>query len=293
MPGLVSHVCAALACAALVSAQATAPLPSFAVAVVRGDGVVVPVGAFDGTAWTASPRSAGTWHAWLLDDPAVKASPFAPRTPRAIVAEGEGRCGRAGTVPTGGEPGEAVAVATSEAGVRVDLLTPLPPDSDLGRWITERAAAPFHRAEEDSLSVAQDELPGGFPRFAVRRTLPIVWTRIVRHGLAQAATRAYYLEGRKEYEAFSGRVDVGRIRTTGHVFVQVASGRETADAEVDLSDVDGKQSVFRTPLAVIRAGASDYWLFAVRSYGASTYEVIDVSGPSRRPLVVLQAPAGC
>jgi hypothetical protein len=127
----------------------------------------------------------------------------------------------------------------------------------------------------------------------MRQALPIVWTRLVRHGLSPAAARTFYLEGHKDYQAFSGRIDVGRIRTTGHVFVQVEGERETADAEVDLSDVDGKQSIFRTPLGVIRAADKHYWVCLVRSYGAEHFEVMEVSGPSRRPLVVVQAPAGC
>ena len=171
---------------------------------------------------------------------------------RPVAVAGSDWCRLADGLAAASSP-DPLGVATSVADVRVDLLTSLAPTTDLGRWIVARGAPPFHRAEDDTLSVETEELPSGFPTFATRQVLPIVWTRLVRHGLSQSAARTFYLEGHKDYEAFKGRFDVGRIRTTGHVFLQIAGDRETADAEVDLSDVDGKQSIFRSPLAVIRA----------------------------------------
>ena len=87
--------------------------------------------------------------------------------------------------------------------------------------------AAFHRAEDDTLTLEAEELPAGFPNFAARRERPVTWTLMVRQGFAQAATKTYYLEGRKDYEGFRGRTDIGQIRTTGHVFVQLTAARET------------------------------------------------------------------
>ena len=46
----------------------------------------------------------------------------------------------------------------------------------------------------------------------------------------------------------------------------MAGGRETIDAEVDLSDVEGHQSIFRTPLAIVAWPARSAWLFATRGH---------------------------
>ena len=84
------HLLSSLVCAWLAATWvAGLPQPSaagalaFSVAVVRADRTVVPIGTFDGTAWAPpSPSAAGPgWHVWLLDDPDVAASPFAPQTP--------------------------------------------------------------------------------------------------------------------------------------------------------------------------------------------------------------------
>ena len=220
------------------------------VAVVRPDGRLQPLAGLEGDNWTplAPADAAGDWSLWLFDDPVVKASPFAARSARPITAA----AAPAACVPVSGLDAAATPPATgtttvpSRLGlalrgtdVRPDLPVVVAADSELGRQLTTRAAAAFHRAEDETLTLEVEELPAGFPRFADRRQRPVTWTLIVRQGLAQGATKTYYLEGQKDYEGFRGRTDIGRIRTTGHVFVQMTGGRETIDAEVDLSDVDG------------------------------------------------------
>lgn len=269
-----------------------------AVAVVQGGGVLVTVARTDdGEGWTPIEADAPSrWFFWPVADPAIEASPFAPRKAYEIatVATGSARCLAVATgMPQGIAPSGDIGIAVSSADARAEPVTAVEPASELGTWISARAARPFHRAEDEALTLEMEELPSRFPRFAERQKLPIVWTRIVRQGAAQAPKKTYYLEGYKDYEGFRGRVDVGRIRTTGHVFVQFDGRRETADAEVDLSDVEGRRSVSRLPLLVIHSGERALWTFRVRGYDDESYEIFELSGSARPPRVVAQAAAGC
>jgi hypothetical protein len=166
-------------------------------------------------------------------------------------------------------------------------------DSELGKVLAAKAAAAFHRAEDETLTLEAEELPKGFPRFAARRERPITWTRIVRQGFAQGQSKTYYLEGRKDYEGFRGQTDVGVIRTTGHVFVRMTPGRETVDAEVDLSDVEGHQSVFRMPLAIVPLPDRTVWVFTVEGLDERRVELMEIGASAGRPRSVWIGPEGC
>jgi hypothetical protein len=299
MHRLVRVVALALAAATLRAAAADVGF-----AVVRPDGRLQPLARLEGENWSPlePADAAGDWSLWLFDDPVVKASPFTARSARPISAAAT----TAACVPTSGfdaaatSPAPGTSAAPSRLGlalrgtdIRPDLPVAVATDSELGRELATRAAAAFHRAEDETLTLEIEELPAGFPRFADRRQRPVTWTLIVRQGLAQAATKTYYLEGRKDYEGFRGRTDIGRIRTTGHVFVQMAGGRETIDAEVDLSDVDGRQSMFRTPLAIVAWPARSVWLFATRGLDGTHLEIMELTPGTSRPRSVWQGPDGC
>lgn len=302
LPGIalapIATIAAIVAALSAQGAPAQPPSDPFAIAMVRGDGSLIPFARFDGEGWTpigeASP-AADRWHVWLLDDPRVKTAPFEPRRPWPVTAantSGPCRQIKGAGLPTAGSPADVIGVASTTPAQGLDLLTALPPDSPLGRWIAERAAPSFHRAEDETLTVETDELPPGFPGFGARQKMPITWTRIVRHGPARASARTFYLEGRKEYEGFTGRLDIGRIRTTGHVFIQFAGDRMTTDAEVDLSDLEGRQSLFRMAVAVLPLGERNAWLFDVRGYAEHSYDIIELAGPAQRPQSRVRAPAG-
>jgi hypothetical protein len=277
-------------------------------AVVRPDGRLQPLARLEGENWSplTSADAAGAWSLWLFDDPVVKTSPFAVRAARPITAAAT--AGTAACAPVSGLDAAAVptppaagptavppllGVALQGSDVRPDLPVAVAADSELGRELAIRAGAPFHRAEDETLTLEAEELPAGFPRFADRRQRPVTWTLIVRQGLAQAATKTYYLEGQKDYPGFRGRTDIGQIRTTGHVFVRVAAGRETIDAEVDLSDLDGHQSVFRTPLAIVNWPARSAWLFATRGPDGGHLEILELTQGTNRPRSVWQGPDRC
>ena len=289
----------------LILGQAAPATPGpVAVALVRGDRTLQPLARLDGDAWSDLPpaaAAAGPWSLWLFDDPVVKASPFTPRTPRAVTAAAASGAatgclavsGLAPEVTPGVAATAAVGVALTGTDVRPELPTDVPVDSELGRSLGARAALAFHRAEDDTLTLEAEELPAGFPKFAARRERPVTWTRIVRQGFAQGPSKAYYLEGRKDYDGFTGRTDIGRIRTTGHVFVRVVPGRETVDAEVDLSDVDGKQSIFRTPLAIVAWPERAIWVFSVRALDGTHLEMMELVPGSSRPRTVWQGTDGC
>ena len=270
------------------------------VGLVRGDRTLQPLARLDGMAWSdvTPAASAGSWSLWLFDDPIVKTSPFTARTPRAVTgAAGDGGCLAVAGLGAEATPGAAAAtpvgIALTGTDARPDLPTVVPVESELGRALGTRAASAFHRAEEETLTLEAEELPAGFPRFAARRARPVTWTRIVRQGFAQGATKLYYLEGQKDYEGFTGRTDIGRILTTGHVFVRVSPGRETVDAEVDLSDVDGRQSVFRTPLVIVPWPERTIWLFSVRALDDVHLEIMELTPGSSRPRTVWQGADGC
>ena len=278
------------------------------IALVRGDGRLQPLARRAGDEWSAlAPAdAAGDWRLWLLDDPMVKTSPFAARAARPVTAAGvvgSTPCApisglEAGLLPrTTDAPAAATpppfGIALRGADLRPDIPVSVTVDSELGGQLAARAAAAFHRAEDETLTLEAEELPTGFPRFAARRERPVTWTRVVRQGVAQAATKTYYLEGRKDYDGFRGRTDIGQIRTTGHVFVQVAGERLTVDAEVDLSDLDGHQSVSRTPLAIVAWPSRSAWLFATTAPDGAHLEILELTAGTTRPRSVWQGPDGC
>jgi hypothetical protein len=298
---LVRGVALALAAATLGAAPGV-----IGFAVVRPDGRLQPLARLEGGNWSplTSGDAAGEWSLWLFDDPVVTTSPFAVRSARPITAAaGPAACAPVSGLdaavvprpPAGGSTAvpPPLGVALQGSDVRPDLPVAVAADSELGRDLGARAAAAFHRAEDETLTLEAEELPAGFPRFADRRQRPVTWTLIVRQGLAQAATKTYYFEGQKDYQGFRGRTDIGQIRTTGHVFVRTAGGRETIDAEVDLSDVDGHQSVFRTPLAIVAWPARAAWVFATRGPAGRHLEIVEVTEGTTRPRSVWQGPDGC
>jgi hypothetical protein len=295
-----------------VSTGVSAGAPGGAgVAMVRRDGSLQPLARLAGDDWQplATADGAGAWSLWLVDDPALRDSPFTARTARSVTAAAaRGAClplsgldaavlAAAGAGAPAGDapPGVSafVGIALSGSDVRPDFPVAVAADSDLGTQLTARAAAAFHRAEDETLTLGAEELPAGFPRFADRRQRPITWTRIARQGTAQATVKTYYLEGWKDYEGHRGRTDIGQIRTTGHVFVQMSAGRETIDAEVDLSDIDGHQSIFRLPLAVVPWPGRAAWLFATRGPDGTSLEIVELSQGTGRPRSVWQGPDGC
>jgi hypothetical protein len=299
MPGFVRAVALALAAATTGAAPAEVGF-----AVVRPDGRLQPLARLEGDNWSPLPPAdaAGTWSFWLFEDPLVKASPFSVRSARPVTAA----AGTAACLPVSGldaatmqrAPASAtvpspLGIALRGSDIRPDLPVPIAADSELGRQLAMRAAAAFHRAEDETLTLEAEELPAGFPRFPERRQRPVTWTLIVRQGLPQGPAKTYYLEGRKDYERFRGRTDICQIRTTGYVFVQMTGNRETIDAEVDLSDVEGHQSRFRTPLAIVAWPARSAWLFAARGPEGVQLEIVDVTTGTSRPRPVWQGPDGC
>jgi hypothetical protein len=301
---LVVSVWFAQATPAPPAAGPAAPPPApgpVALALVRADRTLQPLARLEGEAWSeAAPGPAGPWRLWLFDDPVVKTDPFAPRAARPITsaprASGAACATAAGLdadLAAGAAPDALLGLALSGTDARPDLPVLVPVDSDLGRSLAAKAAAAFHRAEDETLTLESEELPKGFPRFAARRERPITWTRIVRQGFAQGQSRTYYLEGRKDYAGFRGLTDIGAIRTTGHVFVRTTPERETVDAEVDLSDVEGHQSIFRTPLAIVALPARTVWVFAVQGVDERRLEVMELGAAAGRPRSVWQGPDGC
>lgn len=283
---------------------ARAPAPAagpILLGLVRADRTLQPLARLQGGAWTGiAGGGAGPWSLWLFDDPVVKADPFAPRAARAITAapgaSGAGCLAASGidaALVAGAAPGAVLGVAVAGSDARPDLPVAVPVASDLGKVLAAKAAAAFHRAEDETLTLEAEELPKGFPRFAARRERPITWTRIVRQGFAQGQSKTYYLEGRKDYDAFRGQTDIGVIRTTGHVFVRMSPQRETVDAEVDLSDVEGHQSVFRTPLAIVSWPERTVWVFAVQSLDDRHVELMELAANAGRPRSVWQGTDGC
>jgi hypothetical protein len=273
-----------------------------ALGLVRADRTLQPLARLEGGAWTAlaAGGAAGPWGLWLFDDPVVKADPFAMRAARAFTAapgaSAPGCLAASGldaTLAPGAAPGTVLGVAVGGSDARPDMPISVPVDSELGKVLAAKAAAAFHRAEDETLTLEAEELPKGFPRFAARRERPITWTRIVRQGFAQGQSKTYYLEGRKDYEGFRGQTDVGVIRTTGHVFVRMTPGRETVDAEVDLSDVEGHQSVFRMPLAIVPLPDRTVWVFTVEGLDERRVELMEIGASAGRPRSVWIGPEGC
>jgi hypothetical protein len=322
-------VTAALASATPASAAAkqsstqTAPAPpGFGLAVVRMDGLLVPIGWFNGTAWDATWPEPGRhvevpatlasipngwmpgriperWHLWMLDDPMVRASPFEPTQARSVNVLGPVRyhahcviavglktdftAGSESSIEDTAHPKPKAGLALTQPDTRVESIVTVDPGSELGKWVAARAVIRFNRAE-DALRETEDLAnPSRLPDGPDRKKTPIKWTKILRRGTAQGAVKTYYVEGEKDY---------GATVTTGHVWLQFDRERETADSEVELSDIDRKGSTFRHPLGVIRAAARQYWIFQATGYESEDYEIFELLGPERPPRLVLRASGG-
>ena len=289
MPTLARVVAAVLAAAALGAAPGAVDL-----AVLHADRRLQPLARLAGNTWSplTPADAAGEWGLWLFDDPVVKTSPFDVRSAQAFAAAAAtGPCLPVSGLDAPARP--ALGLALRGTDIRPDLPVAVDPASDFGRQLGARAAAAFHRAEDETLTLESEELPAGFPRFADRRQRPVTWKVMARQGLAQAPAKTYYLEGEKDYPGFRGRTDIGQIRTTGHVFVQLTGARETIDAEVDLSDAAGIQSKFRTPLAIVAWPARTAWLFATRGADGAHLEIVELTPGISRPRLVWQGPDRC
>src|SRR5262245_22349579 len=142
------------------------PAAPMALALVRADRTLQPLAGLDGEQWTgvAPAGAAGLWSLWLFDDPVVKSDPFAPRAARAITAA-PGATG-AGCLPATGidaglvgsaAPDAVLGVALAGSDARPDLPVAVPLDSDLGKVLTAKAAAAFHRAEDETLTLEAEE----------------------------------------------------------------------------------------------------------------------------------------
>ena len=229
-----------LVAVALVAAVAAGRAPGeIGVAVVRGDRRLQPLARVDGESWTPlAAAEAGALEPLALRRP--RGEDVAVRGARGATDHRRRRRAGSACLPaTGARPRPtpaaaprrrqprhrraAVARASRCAAPTSGPTCPSTsrPTASSARQLATRAAAAFHRAEDETLTLEAEELPAGFPRFAARRERPVTWTRIVRQGVAQAAAKTYYLEGRKDYDGFRGRTDIGQIRTTGHVFVQM------------------------------------------------------------------------
>jgi len=313
------------ACATVEAGQSPGVLSGtepFAVSAVRADGVLIPIARFDGRAWVrmwAEPApkierpptlaevpaawlsglatTPASWFFWLDAERDRAASPFAAREPRRLTATGvvpyAAHCLEAAgltsdypdsrPVSATQFPFEVIGLAVTNAAVHVESLTKVEPGSALGASIAEKAAAPFHRAEDDTVGREREAL-GAVPAFRERRQTSIVWTRIVRLGVSQGPRRTYYLEGKKAYGP--------QLIVSGHVWLQMIDGRETADAEVDVTDEDGKTSIVREPLGTIGMGERVLWLFRAHGYESETFELVEVAGPGRPPMRILEINGG-
>ena len=77
------------------------------------------------------------------------------------------------------------------------------------------------------------------------------------------------------------------------MFVRVHGDRAAIDAEVDLSDVDGSQSLFRTPIVALSLPARAVWLFAARGPDGAHLEIVELTPGAAGPRSVWQGPDGC
>jgi hypothetical protein len=254
-------------------------------------------------------RAPSQWHLWLVRDPQAAATPFEARTARVLTVErlagAAARCQTqvalqtdyrgAGVASTEGSKRASTAgakqtrtkagVALSVASLRLEQAMSLAPDSPLASVAADRAALAFHRAEEDQIEILEPEVRKTLPPLAVRRTTKVVWTSIVRLGVAQAPAKIWYLEGETQY---------GAVVMTGHVWLQVDRDRETPDAEVVITDRDRREVRARLPLGVLRVGDRRFWIFETRHWESESYEIVEVSGQGQRPITLLEvAGVGC
>ena len=106
--------------------------------------------------------------------------------------------------------------------------------------------------------------------FAVRRAVPVRWTKVLRLGTAQANDRTYYLEGEVSYTPDARSA-------AGHVWLQVRGEREATDAEVVLTDADRQNRSGACRSASFRLAAPAILGVRERSSGStSRYEIFEL-----------------
>jgi hypothetical protein len=239
------------------------------------------------------------WYFWPLVDPEADASPFTMRRGKPVTVERptlvEARCAKQVGLatsyrPAGGPPrasneapGLEAGVVLSDDALRVERPVVLEPGSPLSRDVEALALGPFHRAEDRYLENIGDEFPVKLEPFARRRTAPVTWTRILRHGPAQAASRTYYLEGEIEYGP--------KAVMAGSVWVRINADRETIDVDLQHIERDQRRAT-RQPLGIVLAGGRGFWAMAAQAFGHQSYEIIEIPAPGRAPVEVVKVSAG-
>jgi len=284
--------------AALRAADADAS-GTFAVGVLRRDGIIVPFAAFNGKRWTSPwpppaadltvPIGVGAvpsrW--WgpakkALDRWQVMLVPTAdaPRTLKVVQPDWvEAHCQRqiglrtdyqpAAIVPprtTQPYPKDGIAVSPPQAVEPIAILPPLGADAVR---ITAALLDPFNRAER----IVEDRFGHSIKRRAREGIEPTV-EAVYAFG---DQPRIYYVEATRPYRQLGQPTDAcGQVAFGTGWFVEEGERVRSLLTVVDLLNCDRAGASYMLPLGVVRIGSRLFWLAQFAGYDHERFAVLEI-----------------
>jgi hypothetical protein len=307
-------------CSLQPAGSAGVPAP-FTVAVLRRDGVILPLGTFDGSRWSnrwpadyateipialsdvpkdwwPSGRPMLDWVAWFTDG---GSRPLKVRGPVQLNVH----CTRRIALRTDFAPGGAVppadvqpypkiglAVSGPVSVERIDALSPASSDAkNLAALVAYTIdAAETKRVKEWS---AQWKHPASE---AARAKTPLTVEVLARTPGLDGGTRVYYLEGVKQYQGFV-QVDAWAPKMgTNCEYLTVAGGFVLTNARgeptkailgANLTNCNRQGVVYALPLGAIRTGGRLFWVVQNSSWEFESYSVMEVKESDVKPVLTV------
>jgi hypothetical protein len=272
---------------------------TFAVGVLRRDGIIVPFAAFNGKRWSSpwplpavdltvpiglqavpskwwgpAKKPLDNWQALLV--PAAEA----PRTLNVVQPDWvEAHCQRqiglrtdyqpVAVVPprtTQPYPKDGIAVSPARAVEPIEIVPPAGPDA---RRITPALVDAFNRAER----VVEGRFGHTVKRYAREGIVPTV-EALYAFG---DQPRIYYIEAARPYRQLGQPVDAcGQVAFGTGWFVEEGEHFRSLLTVVDLLNCDRAGASYMLPLGVVRIGSRLFWLAQFSGYDHERFAVLEV-----------------
>jgi hypothetical protein len=294
----------------------------FTVAILRRDGVILPLGTYDGNrwvnrwpaesatefpigltdvpkAWWPAGRPVLDWVAWFATGGSQAIKVQAPvrldvHCTKRIALRTDFSPG--GTVPPGDvQPYPKIGLAVNGAATieRIETLPPASPDAkSLAARVTDTLnGAETKRVREWS---AQWKHPAAE---SVRAKTPLTLEVLTRSSGLDSASRVYYFEGIKQYDGFV-QVDAWQPSRMGKKceFLTAANGWLLTNEKTDtvkaivganLTNCNRQGVVYALPLGAIRTGGRLFWVVQNSSWEFESYSVMEIKADDVKPVLTV------
>jgi hypothetical protein len=290
------------------AAQAPADVPSaagsFALGVLRRDGIVIPFATFDGRRWRHDwppPRESVEVPAALRDVPGRWWGPLGPMetwqawigaaAPRALrvrqpdwfAAHCYQQVGlRTDYWPSERPPGsdaqpypkDGLAVSPAQ---RVESIAVVEPASDEARSLLPAVTAAFNRAERET----EDRFGHPIARRAREGVEPAIEAVYALGGFP----RVYYVESVRSYRRLGQRADecTGVAFGTGW-FIREGESVRSLEMAVDVLPCNRYGASYMLPLGAMRIGDRLFWLAQFSGWDHERFAVIEIKSTGAKPV---------